>query len=84
LEEAEYSIDDNMVKLAVLTLFKRERYHCYSIMNEINLKPIDGVNNSEKEPRFDSFSNAGSEIVINEKLPDALNGIKDKRKQYIR
>jgi len=46
-------------------------------MNEINLKPIGFAENSEKESRFGSFSDVISEIVVDEKFTDALNGIED-------
>jgi len=46
-------------------------------MKEINLKPIGVAKNSEKEPRFGSFSGVVSEIIVDEKFTDALNGIED-------
>jgi tRNA-Thr(GGU) m(6)t(6)A37 methyltransferase TsaA len=46
-------------------------------MNEINLKPIGFAKNNEKESRFGSFSDVISEIVVDEKFTDALNGIED-------
>jgi len=47
------------------------------IMKEICFKPIGVVKNNEKEPRFGSFSSVVSEIVVDEKFTDALNGIED-------
>jgi tRNA-Thr(GGU) m(6)t(6)A37 methyltransferase TsaA len=44
---------------------------------KINLKSIGFVKNSEKEPRFGSFANEITEIVLDEKFTDALNGIED-------
>jgi len=46
-------------------------------MKEINLKPIGVVKNSVKEPRFGNFADEISEIVVNEKFTEALNGIDD-------
>ena len=46
-------------------------------MKEINLKPIGFVKNSEKKPRFGSFANEISEIIVDEKFTDAFNGIED-------
>ena len=46
-------------------------------MKEINLKPIGFVKNSVKAPRFGSFANEISEIIVDEKFTDALNGIED-------
>ncbi len=46
-------------------------------MKEISLKPIGVARNSEGEPRFGSFSGVVSEIVVDEKFTDALNGIED-------
>ena len=43
----------------------------------INLKPIGFVKNSEKEPRFGSFANETTEIIVDEKFTDALNSIED-------
>ncbi len=48
-----------------------------STMKEINLKPIGVVKNSVKEPRFGNFADEISEIVVNEKFTEALNGIDD-------
>ncbi|UCE57334.1 MAG: tRNA (N6-threonylcarbamoyladenosine(37)-N6)-methyltransferase TrmO [Candidatus Bathyarchaeota archaeon] len=44
---------------------------------EINIKPIGVAKNSEKEPRFGSFTSLVSEIIVDEKFTDALNGIED-------
>ncbi|NIN51951.1 MAG: tRNA (N6-threonylcarbamoyladenosine(37)-N6)-methyltransferase TrmO [Nitrososphaeria archaeon] len=44
-------------------------------MNEICLKPIGFAKNSIKEPRFGSFANEITEIVVDEKFTDALKGI---------
>ncbi len=46
-------------------------------MDEINLKPIGFVRNSVKEPRIGSFASEVSEIVVDEKFTDALNGLDD-------
>ena len=46
-------------------------------MEEINLKPIGVVKNSEKEPRKGRFADEVSEIIVNEELTEALNGIED-------
>jgi len=46
-------------------------------MDEITLKPIGFVKNSVKEPRFGNFEEEVSEIILNEELTDALNGIQD-------
>ncbi len=46
-------------------------------MKDINLKPIGLAHNSEKEPRFGSFSEGITEIIVDEKFTDALNGIED-------
>jgi len=47
------------------------------MMKEINLKPIGFVKNSIKKPRFGSFADEISEIVVEEEFTDALNGIED-------
>lgn len=47
------------------------------IMNEINLKPIGIVKNNVKEPRFGNFADEISEIIVDEKFIEALNGIED-------
>ena len=46
-------------------------------MKEINLKSIGVAKNSEKDPRFGSFTGIVTEIVVDEKFTDALNGIED-------
>ena len=46
-------------------------------MDDITLKPIGFVKNSEKEPRFGSFADEVSEIIVDEKFTEALNGIDD-------
>ena len=46
-------------------------------MEKINLKPIGFVKNSVKEPRFGSFANETTEIIVDEKFTDALNSIED-------
>ena len=46
-------------------------------MNEINLKPIGVVKNSIKEPRFGNFAEEVSEIIVDEKFGDALDGIEE-------
>ncbi|MAG91560.1 tRNA (N6-threonylcarbamoyladenosine(37)-N6)-methyltransferase TrmO [Candidatus Woesearchaeota archaeon] len=46
-------------------------------MEEINLKPIGFVKNDVKEPRFGNFADEISEIIVDEKFTEALNGIDD-------
>ncbi len=46
-------------------------------MKDININPIGFVKNNEKEQRFGSFSNEITEIEVDEKFTDALNGIDD-------
>lgn len=46
-------------------------------MDDITLKPIGVAKNNVKEPRFGSFADEVSEIIVNEELTDALNGIED-------
>ncbi|MBI2558720.1 tRNA (N6-threonylcarbamoyladenosine(37)-N6)-methyltransferase TrmO [Candidatus Woesearchaeota archaeon] len=46
-------------------------------MNEITLKPIGFVKNNVKEPRFGNFANEVSEIIIDKKFTEALDGIDD-------
>lgn len=46
-------------------------------MEEINLKPIGFVKNNIKEKRFGNFSDEISEIIVDEKFTEALNGIDD-------
>ncbi len=44
---------------------------------EIRLKAIGLAKNRVKEPRFGNFANEITEIVVDEKLTDALDGIED-------
>ena len=44
-------------------------------MDEINLKPIGFAKNHIKEPRFGNFTNEISEIIVDQKFTEALNGI---------
>ncbi len=46
-------------------------------MKEIKLKPIGFVKNSVKEPRFGSFADEVSEIIVDKKFTEALNSIDD-------
>jgi tRNA-Thr(GGU) m(6)t(6)A37 methyltransferase TsaA len=46
-------------------------------MKEINLKPIGVAKNSVKQSRFGSFAGVVSEIIVDERFTDALNGIDD-------
>lgn len=46
-------------------------------MNEITLKPIGFVKNNVKEPRFGNFANEISEVIVDEKFTEALDGIDD-------
>lgn len=46
-------------------------------MGEINIKPIGFVKNNVKEPRFGDFADEVSEIVVDEKFTEALDGIDD-------
>lgn len=46
-------------------------------MKEIKLKPIGFIKNNVKEPRFGNFANEVSEIILDERFTDALNGIED-------
>ncbi|MFQ6128984.1 MAG: tRNA (N6-threonylcarbamoyladenosine(37)-N6)-methyltransferase TrmO [Thermoplasmata archaeon] len=46
-------------------------------MKEITLRPIGFARNSEKEPRFGSFADEISEIIVDEEFTEALNGIDD-------
>ncbi|MBS3101279.1 hypothetical protein J4204_04030 [Candidatus Woesearchaeota archaeon] len=46
-------------------------------MKEITLKPIGIVKNNVKEPRFGNFANEVSEIIVDEKFKEALDGIDD-------
>jgi tRNA (adenine37-N6)-methyltransferase len=47
------------------------------MMKNITLTPIGVVKNTIKKPRFGSFKNDVSEIVLKKKLTDALRGIED-------
>lgn len=46
-------------------------------MERITIRPIGFVKNSIKEPRFGDFADEVSEIVVDDKFTDALNGIED-------
>lgn len=46
-------------------------------MEEIKLKPIGFVKNNIKELRLGKFAGEISEIIVDEKFADALNGIED-------
>lgn len=46
-------------------------------MKKITLTPIGIVRNNVKQSRFGSFKNVVSEIVVDKKFTDALNGIED-------
>ena len=46
-------------------------------MSEIKIKPIGYVKNNVKENRFGGFGEEVSEIILNEELTNALNGIED-------
>jgi tRNA-Thr(GGU) m(6)t(6)A37 methyltransferase TsaA len=46
-------------------------------MKEITLKPIGIAKNSEKLSRFGSFTDVVTEIIVDEKFTDALNGLED-------
>ena len=46
-------------------------------MQEIVLKPIGFVKNNVKEPRFGNFANEISEVIVDEKFTEALDGIDD-------
>lgn len=46
-------------------------------MEEITIKPIGFVKNNVKKPRLGGFDNEVSEIVVDKKLADALDGIED-------
>ena len=46
-------------------------------MEEIKIKPIGFVKNNIKEPRFGDFANEISEIIVDEKFTEALDGIDD-------
>jgi tRNA-Thr(GGU) m(6)t(6)A37 methyltransferase TsaA len=47
------------------------------IMEEITLKPIGVAKNSENKSRFGSFDGVVSEIIVDERFTDALNGTED-------
>ena len=47
------------------------------MQNEIRIKPIGFVRNNVKEHRFGNFAGEISEIVVDEKFADALDGIED-------
>lgn len=46
-------------------------------MKNIQLKPIGVVKNNVKKARFGGFGEEDSEIIVNKKFTDALNGIED-------
>jgi len=46
-------------------------------MKEINLKPIGLVKNNIKKLRFGNFADEISEIIVDEKFTEALNGIEE-------
>ncbi len=46
-------------------------------MKKISLSPIGVVRNRVKKPRFGSFKNEVSEVVLLKKFTNALNGIED-------
>ena len=46
-------------------------------MEEIKIKPIGYARNNVKEPRFGNFAEEISEIIIDEKFTEALDGIDD-------
>ena len=46
-------------------------------MKDITLKPIGFVKNNVKKLRFGNFDDEVSEIIVDEKFRDALNGIED-------
>ena len=46
-------------------------------MNEIKFTPIGYVKNNVRELRFGDFTKEISEIVVDEKFTDALDGIED-------
>ncbi len=46
-------------------------------MEGINLKPIGFVKNDVKEPRFGNFADETSEIILDGKFAEALQGIDD-------
>jgi tRNA-Thr(GGU) m(6)t(6)A37 methyltransferase TsaA len=46
-------------------------------MKEMNLKPIGFIKNNIKEPKYRNFTNEISEIILDDKFTEALNGIDD-------
>ncbi len=46
-------------------------------IKEINIKPVGFVKNNVMEQRFGNFAEEVSEIVLDKKFTDALNGIDD-------
>lgn len=46
-------------------------------MKEITLRPIGFARNSEREPRFGSFADGTSQIIVDEEFTEALNSIDD-------
>src|SRR3989344_3316334 len=46
-------------------------------MKEICMKPIGFVKSNVKEHRFGGFAGNVSEVIVDEKFTDALNGIED-------
>ncbi|MFA4872030.1 MAG: tRNA (N6-threonylcarbamoyladenosine(37)-N6)-methyltransferase TrmO [Patescibacteria group bacterium] len=46
-------------------------------MEKIHLKPIGFVKNNIKEPRFGNFADEISEIIVDEKFTEALDGLDD-------
>ncbi len=46
-------------------------------MKEIILRPVGFVKNNIEKPRFGNFADEISEIIVDEKFTDALNGIED-------
>ncbi|MEK6942215.1 MAG: TrmO family methyltransferase [archaeon] len=46
-------------------------------MEGINLKPVGFVKNNIKEPRFGNFAGEISEIIVDKKFAEALNGIEE-------
>jgi tRNA-Thr(GGU) m(6)t(6)A37 methyltransferase TsaA len=46
-------------------------------MKEIIFKPVGVAKNSENKSRFGSFKDVITEIIVDEKFTDALNGIED-------
>ena len=46
-------------------------------MDDIRIKTIGYVSNDVKEPRFGSFSDEISEVIVDKEFTDALNGLED-------